>query len=56
MDSKDIIRMTQEELRRVSIVHQAIGRLILQKKAAEVIGISDRQVRRLIKGGERGGR
>jgi len=58
MDSKDIIRMTQEELRRVSIVHQAIGRLILQKKAAEVIGISDRQVRRLIKGvreeGDRG--
>jgi len=49
MDKKDIIRMTQEELRRVSIVHQAMGGLITQKKAAEVIRISEREVRRLIK-------
>ena len=49
MDRKDIIIMSPEELRRVSIVNQAIARAITQKKAAEIIEISDRQVRRLIK-------
>jgi transposase len=49
MDRKDIIIMSPEELRRVSIVNQAIARAITQNKAAEIIGASDRQVRRLIK-------
>ena len=49
MDRKDIIIMSPEELRRVSVINQAIGGLITQVKAAEVIGISDRQVRRFIK-------
>ena len=49
MDRKDIIIMSPEELRRVSIVNQAIARAITQKKAAEIIEVSDRQVRRLIK-------
>ncbi len=49
MDRKDIIIMNPEELRRISIANQAIEGLIIQKKAAELIGVSDRQVRRVIK-------
>jgi len=49
MDRKDIIIMSPEELRRVSIVNQAIDGLIIQKKAAELIDVSEREVRRLIK-------
>ncbi len=49
MDGKDIIIMRQEELRRVSIVSKAIEGSIIQKDAAEIIGVSERQTRRLIK-------
>ncbi|MBA7495466.1 ISNCY family transposase ISTde1 [subsurface metagenome] len=49
MGRKDIIIMSPEELRRLNIVNQAIGGMIIQKKAAEVIGVSEREVRRLIK-------
>lgn len=49
MDRKDIVIMSPEELRRITIVNQAIEGLIIQKEAAELIGVSDRQVRRLIK-------
>jgi len=49
MEGKDIIIMSPEELRRVSVINQSMGRLITQVKAAEIIGVSDRQMRRLIK-------
>jgi len=49
MDRKDIIIMSPEELRRVSVINQAIARAITQKKTAEIIEISERQARRLIK-------
>ena len=49
MGRKDIIVMSQEELRRVSIIKQAIGKVITQEKAAEVIGVTERQVRRMVK-------
>ena len=49
MERKDIIIMRAEELRRVSIIKQAIGKVITQEKAAEVIGVTDRQVRRMVK-------
>ncbi len=48
MSRKDIIMMTAEELRRVSVVNQAIEKLIKQKDAAKVIGLSYRQTKRLI--------
>ena len=55
---KDIISMSLEELRRVSVIKQAVDKQITQKKAAEVIGLSQRQVRRLVRKireeGERG--
>ena len=38
MGKKDIIIMSPEELRRVSVINQSIGGLITQVKAAEVIG------------------
>jgi len=49
MDRKDIIIMSPEELRRASIVNQAIRRMITQEEAAEIIGVSERHTRRLIK-------
>ncbi len=49
MGRKDIIAMSLEELGRVSVINQAISGLITQRKAAKVIGVSERQVRRLIK-------
>jgi len=49
MNRKDTIEMRLEELKRVSIVNQVIGRTKTQVEAAKIIGISPRQVRRLIK-------
>lgn len=54
----ETITMSIEELRRVYIVKQVISRVIKQKKAAELIGLSYRQTKRLVrrvrKEGERG--
>lgn len=49
MSRKDSIIMSPEELRRASMINQALSGLITQKKASEVMGVSERQVRRLIK-------
>ena len=49
MGGKDIIMLSSEELRRVSVIKQAIDKVITQRKAAEVVEISERQARRLIK-------
>jgi len=48
MTGKDIIVMSSEEARRISIINQAIEKQISQKKAAEVIGLSYRQTKRLV--------
>jgi hypothetical protein len=48
MEREDIIRMSPEELRRVNVVNQAIKKLITQKDAAEVMGLSYRQTKRLV--------
>jgi len=44
-----IIRMSVKELRRVGIIHQVVAGELTQVKAAEVLGLSTRQVRRLVK-------
>lgn len=58
MARKETVTMSIEELRRVSIVKQVIERVITQKKAAGLIGISYRQTRRIVarvrKEGEKG--
>lgn len=48
MAGRDIIMATQEELRRLHIVRKAIDKTITQAEAASNIGLSDRQVRRII--------
>jgi len=48
MEREDIIKMSIEELRRVSVLKQAMDRLITQRKAAEIIGLSYRQTKRLV--------
>lgn len=49
MTGKDIIKMSLKEVRRLKVVQEAIGRHITQKAAALMIGLSERQVRRMIK-------
>lgn len=41
--------MSRKEIKRLHIIHQALDRRITQGAAAELIGLSDRQIRRLIK-------
>jgi hypothetical protein len=47
MAGKDIIAMTQQELKRLHIVRKAIDRAITQVEAADIIGICLRQVQRI---------
>ncbi len=55
MAGKDIVQMSQRELRRLHVIHKAIEGLLKQKEAAELLSLSDRQIRRLIKkAGEEG--
>ena len=58
MSEKDIITMTVEELRRVSIINRAIEKVVTQEEAAKLIGLSYRQTKRIVakvrKEGDRG--
>ncbi len=49
MAEKDMITMSRKEARSLHVIYQALDRKITQTEAAAVIGLSDRQVRRLIK-------
>jgi len=49
MSGKDIIEMSQRELRRLHVIHKAIESTIKQTEAAEILSLSDRQIRRIIK-------
>lgn len=46
---EDIITMSTQEIKRLNIVPKVLERQLTQVKAGEVLGISDRQVRRLVK-------
>jgi DNA-binding Lrp family transcriptional regulator len=46
---EDILTMSQKELKRLHIIRKAIDKRIKQREAAEVLGLSQRQVRRLVK-------
>lgn len=48
MVGKDIVTMSQEELKRLSVIHKAIDGRITQVEAGEILNISDRQARRII--------
>jgi len=49
MAGKDIIAMTQEELKRLHIAHKAIDKAITQAEAAGIIGVCVRQAQRIVK-------
>lgn len=49
MAGKDIIKMSIKELKRLKIIQEAIDRHITQKIAAPIIGVTERQIRRIIK-------
>ncbi|MBF0385816.1 MAG: helix-turn-helix domain-containing protein [Candidatus Omnitrophica bacterium] len=50
MDKKeDIIMIKPEELKRYQMVNKVLERSINQQEAAGYLGISDRQVRRIVK-------
>jgi DNA-binding Lrp family transcriptional regulator len=46
---KDIIAMSRKELNRLPILHKAIDRRLTQVEAAEMLELSARQIRRIIK-------
>ncbi|MCX5679838.1 MAG: ISNCY family transposase [Candidatus Omnitrophica bacterium] len=47
MAGKDIIMTTQEELKKLHVVRKAMENSITQNQAAEILDLSDRQVRRI---------
>ncbi|MFN3533693.1 MAG: ISNCY family transposase [Candidatus Brocadia sp.] len=49
MAGKDIIMATQEELKRLNVVHKVIDKRITQVEASGILGITDRHIRRIIK-------
>ena len=49
MAGKDIITMTQEELKRLHIVQKVLGKGLKQVEAAEKLGLSYRQTKRITK-------
>lgn len=49
MAKKDMITMSRREAARLHILHQALERKVTQREAASLTGLSDRQVRRLVK-------
>lgn len=58
MPERDIIRMSIRELKRLKLIQETIAKQITQKMVAELMDLSERQVRRLVKAvrkeGERG--
>lgn len=46
---EDIVVMSTREVKRLKIMHKVLDRQLTQAKAGEVLGISERQVRRLVK-------
>lgn len=49
MADKDMITMSRREAKRLHIIHQALDEKITQGEAAGLVGLSDRQIRRLIR-------
>jgi transposase len=47
--AQDIIAMSLKEIERLKVVHKVLGEQISQVKAAEIMDLSERQVRRIIR-------
>lgn len=52
---KDIVTMSKKELKRLPIIHRVMEKRLSQVKAAEMLGLSDRQIRRLLEKIKAGG-
>jgi len=49
MAQGDIITMSQKKLKQLHVLHKVIEGTLTQRQAAEIISLSERQVRRLAK-------
>jgi len=49
MSRKDIIMIRQKELRRLHVIHRVLDGEITQVKASEMLSLSERQIRRIVK-------
>ena len=49
MAERDIITMSQKEMKRLHVIHKVREGIVTQKEAAEIISLSDRQIRRIVK-------
>jgi len=47
MTGKDTIAMSQEDLRRLKVIHKVIDKRVTQEEAGDILGLSDRQIRRI---------
>jgi len=46
---EDILIMSQKEIKRLQIIQKVLGKEINQQQASEVLRITDRQIRRIVK-------
>jgi transposase len=49
MAGRDIIAMSQKELKRLHVIHKVVEGSLTQVRAAEMISLSERQIRRIVK-------
>ncbi len=49
MRDKDIIKMNIKELKRLQVINKVLEKQIKQVEAAELLNLTDRQVRRIVK-------
>ena len=47
MAGKDIIMATQEELKRLNVIHKVLDKRVTQIEAAGILGLTDRHIRRM---------
>ena len=48
MTGKDMIAMSQDDLRRLAVIHKVIDKRVTQVEAAGILDLSDRQIRRIM--------
>ncbi len=49
MDRKDVITMRIKEIKRIKVIENVKKKKIKQREAAEILGVTERQVRRIVK-------
>ncbi len=49
MSRKDIIMIRQKELKRLHVIHRVLNEEITQAEASEILSLSERQIRRIVK-------